>query len=200
VSATLGELLRFLGAAVRRGVDVSTMVAAIEALVEDDPEACRTEIYAFDGDDITRLWALGLVGDPRYVDVLTARLADPTLRFTALEALANQTCSDRVDTLARSLLHDPDPNVRSKAVGVVAFGARPGVLDALLSLAEDPDPQVRMQLAWHLGGLHDPAATLALRRLLTDSDESVRRFADRGLTRLEAAGRGPRPATRPAIS
>jgi len=85
-----------------------------------------------------RLWAMGLLGDPRDFDVLSAGLVDPGLRFTALEALANQPDADRVDAVARSFLSDPDPMVRSKAAGMVAFRARPGALAALLPLADDP--------------------------------------------------------------
>jgi HEAT repeat protein len=176
--------LRALNAAVDRGVDVTSLTDDIEALVEDDPEGSRTAVHAYTGDEGLRLWALGLIGDPRDFDVLAGGLADPLLRFTALEGLANQPDADRVDAVVRLFLDDPDPKVRSRAAGTVAFLGRPGALAALLPLVEDPDPDVRMILGWRLGGLGDPAAEPALRVLLTDSDKRVRSFAARGLARL----------------
>jgi HEAT repeat protein len=77
--------------------------------------------------------------------------------------------------------------VRSKAAGMVAFRARPGALVVLLPLADDPVPQVRMVLGWYLGQLRDRAAEPPLRKLLADPDEQVRRFAARGLARLNSA-------------
>jgi HEAT repeat protein len=184
VSGTLDELLRALRAAVDRGVDVSPLTDAIEALVEEDPEGSRAAVYAYTGDEGMRLWAMGLLGDPRDLDVLAAGLTDPELRFTALEALANQTDADRVDAVARSFLDDPDPMVRSKAAGMVSFRAGPGALDALMPLADDPVSHVRMVLGWCLGQLRDRAAEPTLRVHLADPDEQVRKFAARGLARL----------------
>jgi HEAT repeat protein len=184
VPETLDELLHALRAAVVRGVDVSPLTDAIEALVEEDPEDSRTAIYAYTGNEEMRLWAMGLLGDPRDFDVLAAGLSDPELRFTALEALANQPDADRVDAVARSFLDDPDPMVRSKAASMVAFRARPGALAVLLPLAEDPVPHVRLVIGYRLGQLRDPAAEPTLQKLLTDSDEGVRKAAARGLAWL----------------
>ncbi|XVU29886.1 HEAT repeat domain-containing protein [Actinoplanes sp. CA-054009] len=117
------------------------------------------------------------------------------IRLTALEALSHQPDTDRMDALARSFLDDPEAKVRSRALGMVAFAARPGALDALLPLVGDPDSHVRMQLAWRLGGLPDSRAARALRTLLTDPDEGVRKFAARGIER-RLSGRG-RPGRRP---
>ena len=184
MSETIDDLLRALGAAVDRRVDVSPLTDAIEALVEEDPEGSRAAVYAYSGDEGMRLWVMGLLGDPRDFDVLAAGLADPELRFTALEALANQPDADRVDAVARSFLDDPDPMVRSKAAGMVSFWARPGALAVLMPLADDPVPDVRMVLGWYLGQLRDRAAEPTLRLLLADPDEQVRKFAGRGLARL----------------
>ncbi|MFF5078149.1 HEAT repeat domain-containing protein [Actinoplanes sp. NPDC000266] len=181
---SLGELLPVLHAAVQRGDDVSDLVDAIEAHVEEDPEGSRTAVRAYSGDDGLRLWVLGLVADPRDFDVFDAALADPELRLTALEAVSHQPDTDRVDAIARSCLDDPEARVRSRAVGMVGFAAKPGALDALLPRLGDPDPHVRMQLAWRLGGLRDSRAESALCTLLTDPDEAVRKFATRGIARL----------------
>lgn len=183
---TLGELLQALRAAdsASEKDQKDQLVDAIEALVADDPEGSREAILAHAGDEQMRVWALGLVGDPADFDLIAAALDDPELRYTALEALASQPDAGRVDDVARSLLDDPEPMVRSKAAGIVAFRARPGALAALLPLAEDPAAQVRMLIGWHLGGLGDPAAEPALRTLLEDPDEQVREFAAHGLARI----------------
>jgi HEAT repeat protein len=165
-------------------VDASLLVDDIEALVEHDPEGSRTAVWSFAGDEGIRLRLIGFLGDPRDFDVLAAGLADPQLRYTALEGLANQPDAGRVDAVARSLLDDADPNVRSKAARIVSFRAGPGALEVLLPLAGDPVPHVRMVLGWELGGLRDRAAEPTLRALLTDADEQVRKFAARGLARL----------------
>ncbi|MET3421206.1 HEAT repeat protein [Actinoplanes tereljensis] len=183
MSPTLDELLRALATA-GPGVDVPSLVDDIEAFVEGDPERSRTAIWSFAGDEGLRLRLVGFLADPRDFDVLVSALVDPRLRYTALEGLANQPDVERVDAVARSLLDDPDPMVRSKAAGMVSFGARPGALEVLLPLAGDPVPHVRMVLGWHLGGLRDRAAEPVLRGLLTDPDEQVRKFAARGLARL----------------
>lgn len=180
----LEDLLRAFQAAVDRGVDVSLLTDEIEARVEDDPDGSRAAAHAFAGDAMIRLWAIGLLGDPRDFDTLTAGLVDPHLRFTALEALANQPEADRVDEVARSFVNDPDPRVRSKAAGMVAFCARPGALAVLRPLAADPDALVRMVVAYRLGQLGDKEAEPTLRILLADPDEQVRKFAVRGMARL----------------
>ena len=127
---------------------------------------------------------IGFLADPRDFDVLAAGLADPRLRYTAVEGLANQPDADRVDAVARSLLDDADPDVRSKATRMASFRARPGALEVLLPLASDPVPHVRMILGWELGGLRKRAAEPTLHALLADPDEQVRKFAARGLARL----------------
>ena len=177
------ELLHTLDAAVDRGVDVTSLTDDIEALLDDDPDGSRIAVHAYTARAGTRLWALGLIGDPRDFDILAGGLDEPLLRPTALDGLANQPDADRVDAVVRPFLGDPDPKVRSKAAGVVAFLARPGALASLLPLVEDPDPEVRMILGWRLGEFGGPAAESALQVLLTDPDEQVRSFATRGLAR-----------------
>lgn len=192
MSATLDKLLRALAAA-GPGVDMSPLIDDIEALVEEDPENSRSAVWSFAGAEGIRLRLVGFLGDPRDFDVLAASLADPQLRSTALEGLTNQPDVERVDAVARALLDDVDPLIRSRAAGMVAFRARPGALEVLLPLADDPAPHVRMLLGWYLGGLRDRAAEPTLRRLLDDPDDQVRAFAARGLARLKAVV-SPSPA------
>jgi hypothetical protein len=59
---TLDELLRALRAAVDRDVDVSPRTGVIEALVEEDPGDRRAAVYDYIGDEMMRLWAIGLLG------------------------------------------------------------------------------------------------------------------------------------------
>ncbi|MER7279312.1 HEAT repeat domain-containing protein [Dactylosporangium sp. NPDC000244] len=183
MSQTLDELLLALVAA-GADEDAASLIDEIEGLVEDDPEGSRAAVWSYAGDEGMRLRLIGFLGDPRDFDLLAAHLADPRLRHTALEALANQPDAERADAVARSLLDDADPRVRSRAAGMVAFWARPGALDVLLPLADDPAPHVRMVLGWHLGGLRDRAAEPTLLALLEDPDEQVREFAARGLARM----------------
>lgn len=184
VPEALDDLLRALHVAVAQGADVSSLTDEIEARVEDDPDGSRPAAQAFAVNAMIRLWALGLLGDPRDFDTLNAGLVDPDLRFTALEALAHQPDAGRVDDVARSFVNDPDPRIRATAVGMVAFRARPGALAVLRPLAADADPQVRMVLAFRLGQLGDNEAEPTLRLLLDDPDEQVRKFAIRGMARL----------------
>ncbi|MGK5684035.1 HEAT repeat domain-containing protein [Actinoplanes sp. URMC 104] len=190
MSVTLDELLRALAAA-GPGEDVSPLMDDIEALVAEDPDGSRSAVLSFADDGGVRLWLVGLLADPRDFDVLAAALADPRLRATALEGLMNQPDVDRVDAVARRLLDDADPLIRSRAAGMVAFRAGPGALDVLLPRADDPVAHVRMVLGWYLGGLGDPVAEPTLRGLLADPDDQVRAFAARGLARLNRQGSLP---------
>src|SRR5438034_2668502 len=105
-----------------------------------------------------RLRLVGFLGDPRDFDVLVAALADPQLRATALEGLTNQPDVERADAVARSLLDDADPLVRSRAAGMVSFGAGPGGFEVLLPLAADPVAHVRMVLCCYMCGLPERIA------------------------------------------
>ncbi|MEV0562723.1 HEAT repeat domain-containing protein [Dactylosporangium sp. NPDC050588] len=160
----------------------------IDELVAADPAHSRAVILAHTGDEVTRLWALGRLGDPLDLPAVAAALTDPALRHVAMEALGGIRDAAGVDAVARPLLADPDPVIRAMAVGIVAFHARPGAVAALVPLAADPDPDVRMRLAWRLGALPGPEPELALRTLLTDPVRRVRTFAARGLARRTARG------------
>jgi HEAT repeat protein len=184
MAETVAGLLMQLSAATDRGADVSPLTDALQTLIAADPEGTRAAVLAYAGDERTRLWAIGLLADPRDVGLLEAALADPRLRCTALEALAVQPAGDRVDALARSCLDDRDPRVRALAVGLVACRADAAALAGVQRLADDPDVRVRIAVAWRLALLGDRVAEPALRRLRDDPDEMVRRLGEQGLHRL----------------
>ncbi|GIE29591.1 hypothetical protein Ait01nite_026360 [Actinoplanes italicus] len=181
---TFGELLHALRAAADRGADFRDLEDDIEHLAEHEPEASRAETLAYTGDEEMRIWALGLIGDPRDRDRFVAALDDPDLRFTALEALGNQPDRDHTDRIARTFLDDPDPMVRSKAAGLVLWLRRPGYIEALLPLTADPDRDVRSVITLRLGIRAEPAAEPLLRIMLDDPDDRIRRSAEKALQRL----------------
>jgi HEAT repeat protein len=185
---TFGELLHALRAAADRGVDFRDIEDDIEFLAEHEPGTSRAGALAHTGDEQMRIWALGLIADPRDHDRIVAALEDPELRFTALEALGNQRDRDHTDRIARTFLADPDPLVRSKAAGLVIWLRRPGFLEALLPLTADPDRDVRSVITLKLGIRPDPAAESLLRVLADDADDRIRRSATRALERLTRRG------------
>jgi len=123
MSQTLGELL-YAMRAVEPGGDQHPLVDAIEAQIADDPVGSRVVILGYTGDELMRIWALGLLADPDDFDLLSAAVTDPGLRFTALEALSGQPDRQRAGGIARTFLDDPDPRIRDFAARMVAFCAR----------------------------------------------------------------------------
>ncbi|MFT5469123.1 MAG: putative membrane-bound dehydrogenase-like protein [Verrucomicrobiales bacterium] len=65
-------------------------------------------------------------------------------------------------------LTDEHPGVRREAARLATT-----VSDSLLALADDPSPKVRLQLAATLGGINEPAASLALAKLAREEDAYV---------------------------
>ena len=181
---TFGELLHALRAAADRGADVSAIEDDIEHLAEHAPEASRADALAHPGDEQMRIWALGLIGDSRDRDRIVAALADPGLRFTALEALGSQNDRDDTDRIARTLLSDPDPRIRSKAAGLVAWLRRPGYVDALLPLTADLDRDVRSVITSRLALQADPATAPLLQAMRDDPDDRIRRSVALALDRI----------------
>ena len=176
--ARLAELLRQLDA--DSGSSAGDLFDEIEAEIESDPVGSRPVVLAYQGRPGYRIRALGLLGDPADFDTLEAALADSRLRDGALEALGCQPDGVRVDAIARALLDDPNPGIRARAAGLVAFYARPGALGLLAPLVRDPDRHVRTVLGWRLRAFGE-AALPSIEALLNDPDEQVRSFAARGL-------------------
>ncbi|MGI5185118.1 hypothetical protein ACQEVZ_53590 [Dactylosporangium sp. CA-152071] len=63
------------------------VVDEIDELVAADPAHSRAVILAYTGDEVTRLWALGRLGDPLDLPTVAAALTDPALRHVAMESL-----------------------------------------------------------------------------------------------------------------
>jgi HEAT repeat protein len=166
------------------GLGLGELKDEIEHLAEFEPEASRAEALAYTGDELMRIWALGLIGDPRDLDRIVAALDDPGLRFTALEAVGGQRDRDVIDPIARGYLTDPDPDVRAKAVSLVAWLRRPGYVDALMPLTRDPDENVRSIITLRLAIRAEPAAEPLLRVMVDDPVDRIRRSAQRGLEHL----------------
>jgi bilin biosynthesis protein len=83
------------------------------------------------------------------------------------------------------LLSDPSPRVRSAAVGSLgSFEGREDVFASLVQALEDPDEQVKCSAASALGFYGDRRAVSPLRRLLSDSPESVWRIVEYALQQL----------------
>ncbi|BEL05021.1 hypothetical protein Q0Z83_032120 [Actinoplanes sichuanensis] len=179
-----GQLLRRLRSAADQGFDFREIEDEIEYLAEFEAETSRAEALALTGDASMRIWALGLIGDARDLPILVAALDDPALRFTALEAVGGQRDRGPIDAIARGYLTDPDPAVRSKAAGLVAWLRRPGYVAALMPLTGDPDQDVRSGITNRLAMRGDATAVPLLRVMLGDPVERIRRNAQRGLDRL----------------
>jgi HEAT repeat protein len=184
------DLLHRLRAAADRGLDFRDLEDEIEHLAECEPETSRADALAYTGDESMRIWALGLIGDPRDLPRIVAALDDPDLRFTALEAVGGQRDRDVIDPIARAYLTDADPHVRAKAAGLVAWLRRPGYVEALMPLTGDGDEHVRSIVTLRLAVRADPDAAPLLRVMLDDPAGRIRRSAQRALDRLagEVAG------------
>ena len=86
------------------------------------------------------------------------------------------------------LAKDPSPIVRSAAVGSLAsFKDREDVFAALLQALDDPIEGVKSSAASGLGVYGDRRALSALRALLPDSSESVRRDVQHAIKQLGMA-------------
>ena len=132
--------------------------------------------HAHGSGDRRRLVALaGHEGD---ADTARAHLddPDPTVRATALGALARAGAVERDDV--RTALTDPDPTVRRRALTVGAAFPGTAGLD-LVILLDDPDDTVVETAAWALGEQEPPedGASPALCRIVTDHGDALCREA-----------------------
>jgi len=124
------------------------------------------------------IWALGALGNPKAVPVVSSALEDKeaAVRRRGAWALGALDASEAVTALVGAL-SDEDAGVRRQAAWALgAIGNRAGV-DGLVKALTDASPEVREQAAWALGAIGDAKATSSLAKALKDSDARVRRQA-----------------------
>jgi HEAT repeat protein len=166
-------LARILGRL--RPADAAARLAG--ALLEPDGDVLAEAVGA----------ALADLGDPKAIDLLSARSADPTPRARRLVAKAlGATGSPAARPGLESLLGAAEPEVRMEAVvglGCLrAAAAAPALLRRFLADAGTPAPEgdavVRRALAWALAQCDEPDAWRALEAASRDEgDPGLRRFA-----------------------
>jgi hypothetical protein len=166
---------------------------ALSAAMRADRVGCRTVILpmlAADDPDLRRaaLWALRDVFESPDMGTLREALGDtdPAIRRTALNSLPRVDENPQAYELVVTALQDPDAWIRHDAVLLLAWSAPPAVVDHLVPLTSDPVWYVRSALGEAIGRRaansdRVPAAAAALRKLLADSEASVRAGAARGL-------------------
>jgi putative heme-binding domain-containing protein len=136
------------------------------------------------------------------VERLVASATLPQSRAQALWSL--QAMNAVTPAILERALHDRHPGVRRQAVRLTEglASSAPALLDGLSRLIEDPDPGVRIQVAYTLGEWRQPAAGVALAKLLrAESDRFIRAaamssalpHAETLIAQLEAGGRGDDP-------
>lgn len=127
----------------------------------------------------------------------------PQSRAQALWSL--QLLGALTPVIVERALADPHPGVRRQAVQLSeTFAPTEGraLLERLAALVDDPDPAVRLQVGYALGEWKEPAAGVALARLLRANDDRFIRAAALSsalphsrtvIAQLSATGRGDDP-------
>lgn len=118
--------------------------------------------------------------DPESVPALETFFASAPRPEARLQALCALDVLGKLsaDMVARGL-RDPHPGVRRQAIRLSeSFAATtPALLPALAGLVADPNAGVRQQLAYTLGEWKDPAAGIALAKLVRANDDRFIRAA-----------------------
>lgn len=120
------------------------------------------------------LTALGQMEDPSARAAMKEMLDsdDPALRGAALQTLLWSGDGEVEPGLLERALADPDPLVRSAAVGVLGGRGSPEALDRLVLLVDDPDLSIRTSALSALGATGAPEAEEALIAALHDPELS----------------------------
>ncbi|MCH5375124.1 MAG: HEAT repeat domain-containing protein, partial [Planctomycetes bacterium] len=130
-------------------------------------------------------WALRELRDPQIVDPLVDILKQPGADTATVMWLLQQLDSEHsIDALA-SLLAEPDPATRLRAVRALADVSHPRKSNILLSALNDPAPSVRMAVIKILVEMGDPQAREALeRQLAREKEPAVAGLLEDAITRL----------------
>ena len=179
--------------------DPARVVYAIDVLESLDKRSLVTPLLLYHESPAVRARALAALGSVRR-DIASSwtphirRMmgdADPTVRAAAIRALGAISNEDAV-TLARPMLADPDPRIRTTAAAVVAGSTRPADVDAAESaLAEiigdtsEAGRVARRDVALALRGIGAPRFRRLLIPLLYDPAPDV---ADEAIASVRAAG------------
>ena len=109
------------------------------------------------------------------------RQADPRLRANEADRLASEDGVRAVDVLARVMVADPDPGVRSAAArGLIRIGT-PAALDAARHAIFDAAKLVRLQAVEAFADDGGEQARSVLREAMRDEEEEVRDAAAAGI-------------------
>ena len=106
--------------------------------------------------------------------------------FGCMETNPGRVKENRVAILAvsRPLVRDPDPHVRSLALGIVTALRDPSASRHALAALSDPVPGVRIGGLLGVFHLRPPGSLSSVMRLLHDEDPWVRRFAAGAMERV----------------
>jgi HEAT repeat protein len=131
--------------------------------------------------------ALGQRQEPKAAQVLADVLAnsqDAQLRFASAQALAGRASA--LPLLAERIQREAHPEVRKELIRSVGLVGTPAAMNVLAGVAETPsDVAVRQAAIQELGRSMGANALQVLERLLSDSDEAIRKSAVNALTRVK---------------
>ena len=97
-----------------------------------------------------------------------------------------------------ALLSDPNPRVRSAAIGSLgSFRGREDVFARMVRALEDPEERVRCSAASALGFYGDRRAIPPLRHMLAESSDRVRYIVEYALQQLEKVSGSGEPSAAP---
>ena len=151
----------------------------------EDPETARHALYG-----------LGCKGDPRAIDPIVERLADPDpfIWNPAADAVAaiakhklstEQTREEVFHKLTALLVHE-DPQVRKAAATALGYIGTERAAQEVVKLLDDPLESMRDRGVFILGYLRYRPALEAVRRLTRDRSKAVRKQARIVVAELES--------------
>ncbi len=130
-------------------------------------------------------WALGRISSPRSTDCLLAAIEDEDseVRDWAIRALRDMDDTRALQGLADALSKS-EPEEQVKLIRLLAEKRSEIIHRAITEALGSPHAVVRREAAWALSVTPYPPSAVALRELLSDDDEEVRKYAMSALKRL----------------